>query len=174
MSDQDLSAVESVAFEWSLLLETALDRIGHCVRQLNHEQIWWRPAEGMNSVGILLRHLRGNLKQWVVEGLRQVPGSRDRAAEFESTQEQPAEQLLEDLCQVCAAAREVINSLNESHLTERRQIQGFQVTVCGAVMHSVPHFVGHTHQIVQLTRMQLGQQYQQHWNPQADRSRVPL
>ena len=70
MSDQDLSAVESVAFEWSLLLETALDRIGHCVRQLNHEQIWWRPAEGMNSVGILLRHLRGNLKQWVVEGVR--------------------------------------------------------------------------------------------------------
>lgn len=174
MSDQRLSAVDAVTHEWSVLLDTALDRIRHCVGQLSYEELWWRPAEGMNSVGILLRHLRGNLKQWIVEGVPQLNGSRDRAAEFESPEQQTAELLLDDLSQVCAAAQEVIRSLDDAMLAEQRQIQGFDVTVSGAVMHSVPHFVGHTHQIVQLTRMQLGDEYQQHWSPQAKRTRVPL
>ena len=160
--------------EWVHLLRQALSRIQHCVGQLSHEQIWWRPAAEMNSAGIQMRHLCGNLQQWVVDGVPERPNSRDRAAEFQSPVQEPAEQLLDNLCQVVEAAEGVIRDLKHSDLSSHREIQSFHVTVLGAIMHSVPHFVGHSHQIVQLTRMQLGESYQFHWTPDGDKSHVPL
>jgi hypothetical protein len=32
---------------------------------LPDDQLWWRPNNGSNSVGNLLLHLNGNLRQWI-------------------------------------------------------------------------------------------------------------
>ena len=44
-------------------LSAALDRVRHCLSQLSDEQVWQRAAEGLNSVGNLLLHLAGNVRQ---------------------------------------------------------------------------------------------------------------
>src|SRR5262249_464450 len=41
-------------------------RIQHCLGQLDDRQVWWRPQEAMNSIGNLLLHLCGNVRQWLV------------------------------------------------------------------------------------------------------------
>jgi hypothetical protein len=41
----------------------------HCLNAMTDDQIWWRPNEQSNSVGNLVLHLCGNLKQWIVASL---------------------------------------------------------------------------------------------------------
>src|SRR5262245_29165669 len=55
---------ETVGRELADELADALKRIEHCLAQLNDEQVWWRPTESMNSIGNLLLHLAGNVRQW--------------------------------------------------------------------------------------------------------------
>ncbi len=59
-------------------------------------------------------------------------------------------------------------------LSESRDIQGFNVTVLQAVMHTASHFVGHTHQIVFITRMILGDKYRFQWSGGGDRGQLPI
>ena len=47
-------------------LQTCADTIRHCVGQLDDAQVWWRPDERMNSIGNLLLHLAGNVRQWII------------------------------------------------------------------------------------------------------------
>lgn len=57
-------------------------RLRRLVASLNDEQIWWRPNEVSNSVGHLILHLNGNVRQWLVAPFDGVEDSRDRPAEF--------------------------------------------------------------------------------------------
>src|SRR5512138_320081 len=50
-------------------------KIRKTVRALPPELLWWRPNEQANSVGNLLMHLEGNVRQWIVGGVR---GARER------------------------------------------------------------------------------------------------
>ena len=59
-----------------------LGKIAAAVEPLTEEQVWWRPREGGNSIGNLLAHLDGNLRQWVLEGLGGEAYERHRDAEF--------------------------------------------------------------------------------------------
>ena len=69
--------------EMSHLIDASLLKIDHCLGQLNDEQIWWRPGEGQNSIGNLLLHMCGNLRQWAIVPLTDGEDQRDRAAEFQ-------------------------------------------------------------------------------------------
>jgi hypothetical protein len=62
-------------------LDSALDRIKHCLGQLNDAQVWHRSQPGLHSIGNLVLHLCGNLRQWVVAGLGGAPDERNRPAE---------------------------------------------------------------------------------------------
>src|SRR5438132_518519 len=84
-----------------------MKRIRHCMGQLTDEQVWWRPAEGMNSVGNLLLHLAGNVRQWIIGGLGSVPDSRDRPAEFAERRHVPKAELWAQLEAAVKEAREV-------------------------------------------------------------------
>lgn len=156
------------------LLTAAESRIVHCVKQLNHARIWWTPGPKQNSVGTLIRHINGNLKQWAVAGIQQKSDNRNRDSEFHSDAQPESIDLLTDLRSTIAEAINVIQQLDEEELCEPREIQSFPTTVMGAILHTVPHCVGHTHQIVQLTRMQLGPDYQFEWSPNDARTTIPL
>ena len=45
-----------------------LPKIRRCLDSLSEDDIWWRPNERSNSVGNLVLHLAGNIRQWVVSG----------------------------------------------------------------------------------------------------------
>src|SRR5438552_3239842 len=66
MTADELAA--AVGTEAATQLEKALDRIKHCLAQLSDEQVWWRPQPSLNSIGNLILHLCGNVRQWVVSG----------------------------------------------------------------------------------------------------------
>ena len=153
-------------------LDSSLEKIRHCVEQLSEEQVWWRPAEGMNAIGNLLLHLSGNVRQWIVSGLGGAADVRNRPGEFAERQRIARGELLGRLEQVIAEAKGVLSRMTAEGLMEQRRIQGFEVTGIGVLFSVVPHFQGHTQEIICLTRMQLGDAYKFHWKPKTAEERA--
>src|SRR5436853_5152539 len=86
-------------------------QIRDCVGKLTDEQIWWRPNEASNSIGSLLLHLSGNVRQWIVAGVGGAPDTRTRAAEFAAQQTLDKQALLMQLSATLAEVDAVLASL---------------------------------------------------------------
>jgi uncharacterized damage-inducible protein DinB len=130
--------------------------IDRAVFALNEEQIWWRPNEGSNSIGNLILHLAGNVREWIVGGVGQQPNERNRQQEFDERSKIPKHELLARLTSVLGEADAVLANLQERELEETRQIQGSDTMVLKAIYHVVEHFSTHTGQIQWIAKSQLG------------------
>ncbi len=140
-------------------LAEGLRKIEHCVRQLNEEQVWWRPKPQMNSVANLMLHLSGNLRQWITSGVGGARDIRNRPEEFADRSELPKGNILSMLRSTVREADEVMERLDPTRLTDGRRIQGFDTTVTAAIFDSISHFRGHTQEIIHMTREMLGEKY---------------
>jgi hypothetical protein len=149
------------------------DRIKHCVDQLNDEQVWWRPQESLNSMGNILLHLCGNLRQWLVAGVSRAPDVRDRPGEFSERGPIPRADLIRSLEAVVNEADAVLAGLDQSQLLEPRRIQGFDETVMSAIWGTLEHLSGHTQEIIYITRLQLGDRYRFAWAPSTPEQGAP-
>jgi hypothetical protein len=148
-------------------LADALAKIEHCLNQLSDEQVWWRPQAALNSIGNMILHVCGNLRQWVVCGVGDGADNRDRPKEFSERGPIPKVELLRRLGEVVLQAQAVLKVLSAETIHEHRRIQATDQTVISAIFHSVPHFRGHTQEIVLMTRMQLGDAYRFLWVPKS-------
>lgn len=149
-------------------LEEGLRIIKNCIAQLNDPQVWWRPAEQMNSIGNLLLHLSGNVRQWLIAGLSETPDLRVRQAEFDDRSNRPATELMTMLTSTVAEARAVLLAQSPERLLAMRRVQQFELNGFGTILGSVTHFQGHVQEIVHLTRCQLGDHYQFLFVPSKD------
>jgi hypothetical protein len=140
-------------------LDSALGRIEHCVGQLADEQVWWRPRPDLNSVGNLVLHLTGNVKQMIVSSLGGEPDDRDRPAEFAARGPVPKAELLCRLTDVANRAKAVLRATTAEELCRVRRVNTFDLTGAGAVVRCVAHFRGHTQEIIHLTRTILADHY---------------
>ena len=138
-------------------LRTSLERIQACVGKLTDAQIWRRHSENENAVGNLLLHLSGNVRQWIVCGVGGAPDARDRDAEFAARAGSGQAELLRLLRHTVEEALGVIGSVEPARLVEPISVQGYDVTVLGAIYHVVEHFCGHAFQIILLTKFLTGQ-----------------
>jgi hypothetical protein len=146
-------------------LASALGKIKHCLGQLSDELVWWRSLPSLNSVGNIVLHLCGNLRQWIVAGLGGATDVRDRPAEFAERGPISRDECLRRLEAVVDEARAVLARQTARQLLESRCMQGFDVTGLKAIFDSVPHFRRHTQEIIGMTRLQLGDAYKFAWTP---------
>jgi uncharacterized damage-inducible protein DinB len=124
------------------------------VQALPDEATWWRANEESNSVGNLLLHLNGNVRQWLLGGVGGLPVERQRSAEFAAREGRSALELLSELERTLAEADLVLRRLTSADLLARRTIQGRDVTVLEAVYHVVEHFALHLGQIIWVAKAQ--------------------
>jgi uncharacterized damage-inducible protein DinB len=169
---------ESVAIDFCVissdLLDQSMIKICHCLAQLTEDQIWWRPEPGLNSIGNLCLHVCGNLRQWGIVPLTGTEDTRQREEEFSKEIRMSTTELLRVLDSTVLESKKNWLNVGEAKLLERRTIQGFEVSLMQAISHTSTHFVGHTHQIIMLTRMQLGDGYQYQWTAESDRGQLPI
>jgi uncharacterized damage-inducible protein DinB len=142
-----------IAQSRSLLMTAYLPRIERCLENLSDEEIWWRPREEANSIGNLLLHLSGNVRQWIVSGVGARPDTRVRQEEFDERGQRTRAELWQRLAETLAEADAVLAATEPHQLLETRRIQGKDATVLEAVYHVVEHFSMHTGQIILLTKM---------------------
>ncbi len=134
------------------LLEQYWPRLRECVESLTEEQVWWRPNEACNSVGNLILHLNGNVRQWLVDSFNLMEDKRDRPAEFEARDGMTAAELLERLGATMRESADVLARLTESDLLARYEIQGHNVSGLDAVYQVVEHFGMHYGQILYIAK----------------------
>lgn len=130
-----------------------LPKIERCLEQLSDEQVWWRANPESNSIGNLLLHLAGNVRQWIVSGIGGASDARVRQQEFDERSIIPRAELLALVRQALSEVDATLASLDPSLLLEQRKIQGNDVGMLEAIFHVVEHFSMHTGQIILLTKM---------------------
>jgi hypothetical protein len=160
--DQIAAAVGKAAADE---LADAFAKIKHCLDQLTDAQVWWRPKPSLNSIGNLILHLCGNLRQWIVCGVGGATDNRDRPSEFSQRGPMPKAELLNRLDDVIGQAQAALKALDADRLLEPCRIQATEQTALSAIFDSVPHFRGHTQEIVLMTRLQLDDAYRFLWVP---------
>ena len=150
-------------------LEQLADRIQDCVRRLNHDQIWTRNTQNVNSVGNLVLHLCGNVRQWIGFGVGDLADQRDRDSEFAARGGLEPGQLIDRLKSAVSQAAGIISNFDQARLMEKVTIQNYDVTKMEAIYHVVEHFSQHTGQIMFITKMLTGDDlgYFKHLNPGA-------
>jgi uncharacterized damage-inducible protein DinB len=131
-------------------------RIESCLGKLTDEQIWARGSDGENAIGNLVLHLCGNVRQWIVAGVGGAPDNRQRDREFAARDGATAEELGTRLRAATVEAVAVLEQVTAERLTERIEVQKYEMSVLAAVYHVVEHFSGHTGQIIFATKMLTG------------------
>ncbi|MBA2707929.1 MAG: DUF1572 family protein [Gemmatimonadaceae bacterium] len=119
---------------------------------LPDDVIWRRANESSNSIGNLIVHLAGNVREWIVCGIGGAPSTRNRALEFSRRDGPGAEEVLAQLDHSIRDADRVLAALDPFDLDRACTIQGRQTTALTAVYHVVEHFAMHSGQIILLAK----------------------
>jgi uncharacterized damage-inducible protein DinB len=137
----------------SLLKDDFMPKIRKCLDLLSDEDMWWRAHETNNSVGNLLLHLAGNVRQWIISGVGGSPDHRERWKEFSERSPILREELWSKLETTIHEADAVLANFPREQLLQPRVIQKYEQTALQAVFHVVEHFSYHTGQIVYVTKL---------------------
>ncbi len=143
------------------IIAESVPRIKQCLAQLSEGEIWYRPNENVVSVGNLVLHLCGNLRQWVLSGLGQQPDHRQRDREFAETGPISTEKLVTQLDTLMQKVAAVLDQLTPHDLVTARAVQGYEESGLSILMHVTEHFSYHTGQITYFvkTRKNVDLQY---------------
>jgi uncharacterized damage-inducible protein DinB len=129
------------------------ENVQACLGKLSDEQVWQRKAAHENTVGNLILHLCGNMRQWIMHGVKNDPDIRKRDAEFSANDGMTTKQLMELFSKTIAEAKDVIGSLPPSRLVEKTDPQKLgAVSVLDAIYQVVGHVQQHVGQIILLTK----------------------
>jgi Protein of unknown function (DUF1572) len=137
-------------------LEAMTDHLQFCLGKLTDAQIWERHGAHENSVGNLMLHLCGNMRQWVISGVGGALDVRKRDEEFCAAGGMDGEELMGRFSVTVAEALKVIGGLPAERLTERITPQNHEVSVLEAIYQVVGHLQQHTGQIILLTKQMTG------------------
>lgn len=115
------------------------------VRSLDPEQVWQGPQ---NSIGNLVLHLCGNVRQWIGWSVGGLPDIRERDLEFALESRIGTEELLVLLNSTVGEAIAILQDLPPERLTERVATQNGERFVLEVIYQVVGHFQQHTGQII--------------------------
>ena len=135
------------------LFDENFPRLKQCLGELSEEEIWYKPNISSNSVGNLVLHLQGNVRQWVIVGLGGAEDSRQRQKEFDTEGPIATNQLLSDLELLIKEVRHVLNKVAVTDLLEVREVQCYQESGLSILVHVVEHFSYHVGQISYIVKM---------------------
>ena len=146
-------AIQALKESLIFRMDEKTEMISKCLQQLSEEQLWKRPNNVSNSVGNLLLHLCGNIRQYLVSGLGKQEDTRERDLEFSISGGYSSDELLKKLHAVLEEAKSVINSINEDAWLSDYLVQGFRLSGIGIALHVVEHYAYHTGQIAFWTKL---------------------
>ena len=135
------------------------------IQQLDDRQLWLRPSDHSNSIGIIVQHISGNLHQWVCSAVGGETFHRNRAQEFEDGERKSKSDIMNLVEALSKNIQNVISHVSPESLLSCRRIQGFDETVMSALLATLTHLELHVGQIMLLTKIMLDEKYREYWRP---------
>jgi len=124
-----------------------------CLGELEEIDIWKRPNQHSNSVGNIILHLCGNIRQYAISSLGNNKDVRERDKEFSADGGYSGSELLKKLIDTIDQAKDIIRNATESELLRERKVQGYNHSGIGIVIHVTEHYSYHTGQIIFWTKL---------------------
>jgi uncharacterized damage-inducible protein DinB len=128
-------------------------RLTMCLDELEETETWKRPNENSNSVGNLILHLCGNIRQYVISSLGKAEDLRERDKEFSTGGGYSKAELLEKLISTVEQAKKIIQAASAEELLRKRKVQGYFYSGIGIIIHVTEHYSYHTGQIIFWTKL---------------------
>ena len=128
-------------------IEENTRRIKKCLGEIEEIEIWKFPNNNSNSIGNLILHLCGNIRQYAISALGETKDTRERDKEFSAKTGSAKSGLLNELTNTISEAADIIKNIDENRLTKIYSVQGFNLSGIGIIIHVTEHFSYHTGQI---------------------------
>jgi len=128
-----------------------------CVRKLDADQIWNRGGDMQNSIGNLVLHLCGNVRQWIGWSIGGQPDIRERDREFQLSSKMETAELMAKLNGTVSEAVSILEKLPPERLTERVPTQDGERFALEVIYQVVGHFQQHAGQIIFATKLLTGE-----------------
>lgn len=132
--------------------EHYLPKIKEAVGLLSDDELWEREGETLNSVGNLLLHLTGNVRQHIISGFGERPDERTRPTEFATKGGIAKDELLADFERTIIEACDVLRAFPPEKLWDKRVIQNNEVVLFDDLLHVTEHFAYHAGQIIYVVK----------------------
>ncbi len=150
------SLVQTAVAELSKVKRLAED----AVQQLNDAQLWTRIDPESNSVGVLMRHMAGNMRsRWT--NFRTSDGEkpdRQRDQEFEDVEISRAD-LMAEWDDGWQRVFDALAAVSDADLGETVYIREEPHTIFKATVRQIVHYAGHAYQILFLAKHLLGAEW---------------
>jgi len=140
------------------VFDESYERIYKCLRILDEEQLWESPNGSIPSVGCLMLHLCGNARQWILSGLGGKKDNRNRDDEFVIHRNIRKSDFIFLLENMKSQLIDCFEEMDDYLISERFNVQGFDVSGYSAISHVLEHFSYHTGQITTLTKLYANKQ----------------
>jgi uncharacterized damage-inducible protein DinB len=128
-------------------------KIEACMKQLDEKDIWFRHNDHINSIGNMILHLCGNIRQYIISSLGGVPDIRERDIEFSTTGGFTNAELTAGWQNTMDDAVTTIGQVSPENLLRRRVVQGTDLSGISIIIHVTEHYSYHTGQIIFLTKL---------------------
>ena len=135
------------------LVDESFTKIKACLDLLSEEEVWHRPNTEMNSVGNLILHLCGNVRQYIVSGAGGAEDTRERQKEFDESGPILKAALIQKLEATLKEVSITLDQLTPERMIEVRPVQCYEFPVVAMLIHATEHFSYHVGQIVYYTKM---------------------
>lgn len=134
-------------------LDENTNKLKTCLDELTEEDVWKRPNEHSNSVGNLLLHLSGNIRQWVISSLGDIEDKRERDKEFSTDGGYSKSEMAAKLFSTIDEAKKIIQNISEEEIFKKRKVQGYSYSGISIIIHITEHYSYHTGQIIFWTKL---------------------
>lgn len=134
------------------LITEGTSRILKCIDELSLEQIWHKQNSNTNSVGNLVLHLCGNVRQYLLSGVDGQKDVRERSNEFSEKGPLEKDFLKQKLSGLMDEVEIALDKLVAEDLIKDVKVQGFDENVTSILVHVAEHFSYHVGQITYYTK----------------------
>ena len=151
MSDQFIEVQAAIQ-----ILDDKLDQIRRILAEFPEDKLWERPGAEMVSLGNLVCHVAGSMRDWIENGLAQGSWDRGRQNEFDRDGGLDRGELLKHLDETRAHCNSFLLEINEDQWNQQRQFRDKTYSVREIVLHQLEHVAYHAGQAAFLRRLVAG------------------
>ena len=123
------------------------------LEMISEKDVWEKPNDSLNTIGNLILHLCGNMRQYGVDSILNSDDNRQRDLEFEITEGLTKKELLGVFEKTIDDVVKAMNTCDDKEFMRIRSVQGFEFSGLGNVLHVVEHLSYHTGQIAYATKI---------------------
>jgi uncharacterized damage-inducible protein DinB len=135
------------------VFDESYTRIFKCLDQLNEDQIWFQFNEHTNSIGNLILHLHGNMRQWMMSTFNQSVDTRKRSLEFVAASRVSKSVLKKMLLDLKEELETVLDRITKDDVEKKYKVQVYTENGVSIMVHVIEHFSYHTGQIALITKL---------------------